>query len=163
MKAERRYSINNVVSYILNIPSITKSGETVDCVKPVSGGTDKDTKYIQLVEREFPDYQSMLDYVSKSNPSVGEVLVVNTQEDKSRWIVSPSKIARRLLSDQKVRSLVAKKSPIICRYENKQSSPTIWLLDNKSNKLFPTDFQFLEDNYISIYWGDDITGTLFVF
>lgn len=163
MKAERRYSINNVVSYILNIPSITKSGDSVDCIKTVSGGTDKDTKYIQLVEREFSDYQSMSDYVTKSNPSIGEVLVVNAQGEKSRWIVSPNKTAKRIMLDQKVRSLVAKKSPTICMYENKQSSPTIWLVDNKSNKLFPTDFQFLEDNFISIYWGEDITGTLFVF
>ena len=163
MKAERRYSVNNIVSYILNIPSITKSGNIIPCSREVNGWTDEDTKYIQLVEREFPDYSSMSDYVTKNNPSVGEVLVVNADNDRSRWIISPNKTAKKLLLDQKVRSLLARKSPTVCRYENKGCSPTIWLLDSKSSKLFPTDFQFLEDNYISIYWGDDITGTLFVF
>lgn len=160
MVAERRFHVNNVVGYTLNITSITKSGICDECNPPAYEETDEKTQYIQITEREFSSMQEIAEYL-KSNPSIGEVLVC-TGPEKSKWIVSPDKTLERVDLNTKVRSIKAISSPVISKYSG-SSVPKVWLVEKQSGKTIEVDIQLLENNFVAIYWDENIQGTLFIF
>lgn len=160
MVAERRFHVNNVIGYTLNITSITKSGICDECNPPAYEETDEKTQYIQITEREFNSMQEISEYL-KSNPSIGEVLVC-TGTEKSKWIVSPDKTLERVDLSTKVRSIKAISSPVISKY-NGSSVPKVWLVEKQSGKTIEVDIQLLENNFVAIYWDEYIQGTLFIF
>lgn len=161
MNAERRFHVNNVVGYTLNITSITKSGIYNECNPPVYEETDEKTQYIQITEHEFDSMSDTVNYLKNSNPSVGEVLVC-TGSDKSKWIVSPNKSLERIDLNAKVRAIKAVSSPVVSKYDG-PSVPKAWLVEKESGKTIEVDIQLLENNFIAIYWDEDVIGTLFIF
>lgn len=160
MNAERRFHANNVVGYTLNIPAITKSGVYDECSLPMYEDTDERTRYIQITEREFSTMGEIVEYL-KTDPSIGEVLLC-TEGEKSKWIVSPNRTLERIDLGSKVRSIKATSSPIVSKYSG-SSVPKVWFVEKGTEKTFEVDVQLLENNFISIFWDEDISGTIFVF